>query len=86
MLLTATLFAPLVGALLVALVPAAREETGRLVAHPSRFPSGIPALVTYLHKRGLKAGIYTDAGGWPSYASGEAPADNFSTGTGPSSP
>ncbi|MGH2814588.1 MAG: NADH-quinone oxidoreductase subunit M, partial [Actinomycetota bacterium] len=32
MLLTATLFAPLVGALLVALVPAAREETGRLVA------------------------------------------------------
>ena len=32
MLLTATVFAPLVGALLVALVPAAREETGRLVA------------------------------------------------------
>ncbi len=37
-------------------------ETGRLVAHPTRFPSGIPALVTYLHQRGLKAGIYTDAG------------------------
>ncbi|MFD7873407.1 glycoside hydrolase family 27 protein [Streptomyces sp. NPDC059766] len=37
-------------------------ETGRLVASPTRFPSGIPALVTYLHKRGLKAGIYTDAG------------------------
>jgi alpha-galactosidase len=37
-------------------------ETGRLVANPTRFPSGIPALVTYLHKRGLKAGIYTDAG------------------------
>lgn len=36
--------------------------TGRLVANPSRFPSGIPALVTYLHQRGLKAGIYTDAG------------------------
>ncbi|MFE5012015.1 glycoside hydrolase family 27 protein [Streptomyces sp. NPDC056696] len=37
-------------------------KTGRLVANPTRFPSGIPALVTYLHKRGLKAGIYTDAG------------------------
>ncbi|MFD8217284.1 glycoside hydrolase family 27 protein [Streptomyces sp. NPDC059697] len=37
-------------------------ETGRLVANPTRFPSGVPALVTYLHKRGLKAGIYTDAG------------------------
>ncbi|MYV50147.1 glycoside hydrolase family 27 protein [Streptomyces sp. SID2888] len=37
-------------------------RTGRLVAHPTRFPSGIPALVTYLHRRGLKAGIYTDAG------------------------
>ncbi|GED89795.1 glycoside hydrolase family 27 protein [Streptomyces sp. 6-11-2] len=37
-------------------------KTGRLVANPTRFPSGIPALVTYLHQRGLKAGIYTDAG------------------------
>jgi alpha-galactosidase len=37
-------------------------RTGRLVANPTRFPSGIPALVSYLHKRGLKAGIYTDAG------------------------
>lgn len=26
--------------------------TGRLVANPTRFPSGIPALVTYLHQRG----------------------------------
>ncbi|GGK11406.1 hypothetical protein GCM10011583_49390 [Streptomyces camponoticapitis] len=39
-----------------------RDSEGRLAAHPDRFPSGIPALVTYLHKRGLKAGIYTDAG------------------------
>ena len=39
-----------------------RDATGRLVANPTRFPSGIPALVSYLHKRGLKAGIYTDAG------------------------
>ncbi|GEC08230.1 hypothetical protein SSP24_58850 [Streptomyces spinoverrucosus] len=39
-----------------------RDAQGRLVAHPDRFPSGIPALVSYLHKRGLRAGIYTDAG------------------------
>ncbi|MFJ7073778.1 glycoside hydrolase family 27 protein [Streptomyces sp. NPDC098781] len=39
-----------------------RDAQGRLTAHPGRFPSGIPALVSYLHKRGLKAGIYTDAG------------------------
>ncbi|MFJ9374838.1 glycoside hydrolase family 27 protein [Streptomyces sp. NPDC101455] len=39
-----------------------RDAQGRLAANPTRFPSGIPALVSYLHKRGLKAGIYTDAG------------------------
>ncbi|WP_234320291.1 glycoside hydrolase family 27 protein [Streptomyces sp. SBT349] len=39
-----------------------RGADGRLVAHPERFPSGIPALVDYLHDRGLRAGIYTDAG------------------------
>ncbi|WP_406443666.1 glycoside hydrolase family 27 protein [Streptomyces sp. NBC_00631] len=39
-----------------------RDAQGRLVANPDRFPSGIPALVSYLHQRGLRAGIYTDAG------------------------
>ncbi|MFJ4918897.1 glycoside hydrolase family 27 protein [Streptomyces sp. NPDC088725] len=39
-----------------------RDSRGRLAAHRERFPSGIPALVTYLHQRGLRAGIYTDAG------------------------
>ncbi|MFF5481919.1 glycoside hydrolase family 27 protein [Streptomyces sp. NPDC012935] len=41
-----------------------RDAQGRLTAHPDRFPSGIPALVSYLHRRGLKAGIYTDAGAY----------------------
>ncbi|MFG2357934.1 glycoside hydrolase family 27 protein [Streptomyces sp. NPDC048521] len=41
-----------------------RDAQGRLVAHPDRFPSGIPALVSYLHRRGLRAGIYTDAGAY----------------------
>ncbi|MEU9340025.1 glycoside hydrolase family 27 protein [Streptomyces sp. NPDC048278] len=41
-----------------------RDARGRLTANPDRFPSGIPALVTYLHDRGLRAGIYTDAGAY----------------------
>ncbi|WP_392674910.1 glycoside hydrolase family 27 protein [Streptomyces sp. LN785] len=39
-----------------------RDSQGRLVANPDRFPSGIPALVDHLHRLGLRAGIYTDAG------------------------
>ncbi|MFF4702760.1 glycoside hydrolase family 27 protein [Streptomyces sp. NPDC001288] len=39
-----------------------RDAQGHLVANPDRFPSGIPALVSYLHQRGLRAGIYTDGG------------------------
>lgn len=38
------------------------NATGRLVADPARFPSGIPALAKYMHDRGLKLGIYSDAG------------------------
>jgi alpha-galactosidase len=36
--------------------------TGRLAAHPDRFPSGIKALADYVHGKGLKFGIYTSAG------------------------
>ncbi|XP_028671159.1 alpha-N-acetylgalactosaminidase isoform X2 [Erpetoichthys calabaricus] len=39
-----------------------RDEQGRLVADPERFPSGIPALADYVHARGLKLGIYGDLG------------------------
>lgn len=39
-----------------------RDAQGRLVADQARFPHGIPALVDYLHRHGLRAGIYTDAG------------------------
>eukprot|EP00930_Biecheleria_cincta_P042421 TRINITY_DN29197_c0_g1_i1.p1 TRINITY_DN29197_c0_g1~~TRINITY_DN29197_c0_g1_i1.p1 ORF type:complete len:414 (-),score=71.19 TRINITY_DN29197_c0_g1_i1:9-1250(-) len=43
--------------------PAGRDPaTGRLRAHPNRFPSGMPALAKYLHDRGFKFGIYTDRG------------------------
>ena len=37
-------------------------QTGRLVPHHVRFPSGIKAIADYVHERGLKLGIYTSAG------------------------
>ena len=46
-----------------------RSPEGKLVPDPARFPSGIPALADYVHKLGLKLGIYEDygnltCGGW----------------------
>lgn len=41
---------------------ASRAPNGTIVADPGRFPSGIAALAEYVHARGLKLGIYTDAG------------------------
>ncbi len=38
------------------------SATGLLSPHPERFPSGIKALSDYVHSRGLKLGIYSDAG------------------------
>ena len=40
----------------------ARDKTGNIVADPQRFPSGIKALADYVHAKGLKFGIYSDAG------------------------
>jgi alpha-galactosidase len=39
-----------------------RNENGEIVAEPERFPSGIKALVDYVHSRGLKFGLYSCAG------------------------
>ncbi len=39
-----------------------RDASGTIVADPVRFPSGIKALADYVHSKGLKLGIYTDAG------------------------
>lgn len=45
------------------IVPAGhRTQDGTLIPDPGKFPHGIPALVAYIHQRGLKAGIYTDVG------------------------
>ncbi|MET7400101.1 glycoside hydrolase family 27 protein [Dactylosporangium sp. NPDC005572] len=42
--------------------PTPRNAAGKLVADPARFPGGMAALAAYIHARGLKAGLYTDAG------------------------
>jgi alpha-galactosidase len=41
---------------------ASRDAGGTIVADPARFPSGIKALADYVHSKGLKLGVYTDAG------------------------
>jgi len=40
----------------------ARAKDGTIVADSARFPEGIKALADYVHAKGLKFGIYTDAG------------------------
>jgi alpha-galactosidase len=39
-----------------------RNANGDLVPDPTRFPSGMSALVSYIHNLGLKIGLYEDAG------------------------
>lgn len=39
-----------------------RDENGRLVPDPAKFPHGIKALADYVHSKGLKFGIYSCAG------------------------
>ena len=39
-----------------------RDSNGNIMADPQTFPSGIKALVDYVHSKGLKFGIYTSAG------------------------
>ena len=39
-----------------------RDENGNIVSDAERFPSGMKALGDYIHAKGLKFGIYSDAG------------------------
>jgi alpha-galactosidase len=39
-----------------------RDGAGSIVADPDRFPSGMKALADYAHVKGLKFGLYSDAG------------------------
>ena len=39
-----------------------RDSAGNILADPERFPSGMKSLGDYIHAKGLKFGIYSDAG------------------------
>jgi alpha-galactosidase len=39
-----------------------RDANGNIIPDPERFPHGIKALADYVHSKGLKFGIYSDAG------------------------
>jgi len=39
-----------------------RDDNGNIVADAKHFPSGIRALADYVHSKGLKFGVYSDAG------------------------
>jgi len=39
-----------------------RDSVGNILVDAERFPSGMKALADYLHARGLKFGVYSDAG------------------------
>ena len=39
-----------------------RDADGFIQSDPKRFPSGMKAVADYVHSKGLKFGIYSDAG------------------------
>ena len=39
-----------------------RDKDGKIIIDKNKFPSGIKALADYVHSKGLKFGIYSDAG------------------------
>jgi alpha-galactosidase len=39
-----------------------RDKDGKIIIDKNKFPSGIKALADYIHSKGLKFGIYSDAG------------------------
>jgi alpha-galactosidase len=39
-----------------------RDSEGNILPDPERFPSGMKALADYVHSKGLKFGLYSDAG------------------------
>lgn len=39
-----------------------RDDSGKMHAHPERFPNSMRVISDYIHSLGLKAGIYSDAG------------------------
>ena len=59
-----------------------RDENGKLLIHPTRFPNGLRPIVDYIHGKGLKAGIYTDAGANTCASYWGQPKDTIGVGVG----
>ncbi len=59
-----------------------RDESGKLLIHPTRFPNGLRPLVDYIHSQGLKAGIYSDAGANTCASYWGEPKDSIGIGVG----
>ena len=65
--------------------PSRDNKTGELVPFPRFFPDGMPPVIDYVHKKGLKFGLYTSVGdktchgGWSpgSYGHYEQDANTF---------
>ncbi len=62
-----------------------RDRHNNIIPDPEKFPNGIKALADYVHSKGLKLGIYSDAalltcGGWTaSYGFEEQDARTFAS-------
>ena len=60
-----------------------RDNRNNIIPDPKKFPSGIKALADYVHSKGLKLGIYSDAAEWTcagytaSYGFEEQDAETF---------
>lgn len=61
-----------------------RDADGYMVGNRTRFPDGMKAVAAYIHSKGMRAGIYTDAGtngcggpGLGSYGHYQQDADQF---------
>lgn len=59
-----------------------RYDDGKLKIHPTRFPNGLRPLVDYIHSKGLKAGIYSDAGANTCASYWGTPKDTIGIGVG----
>lgn len=59
-----------------------RDDDGKLKIHPVRFPNGLRPLVDYIHSKGLKAGIYSDAGANTCASYWGTPKDTIGIGVG----
>ena len=59
----------------------ARDANGNIIPRAEKWPDGMKAVADYIHSKGLKAGIYTDAGhsgcGWGNYNSSRSGSEGY---------